>query len=710
MSVSLEVFTQHTTSLGERLAYMEGRLNDIFQTVDTKMGEVNARLDALASNATDQSQKVQFLETARQTSEGTMDTMGKLNEEKHRAQKQDRDNTMGEMRHFVQLNNERFETMARVLNEEVSKIKTSMIEMSRSASSAPSDRTRSKLDPKTVRLDTFNGDRTDRRKFTKWRKSFEQYAEQHYPGIAQVLKEVRRCDKEVDESALAQLADTAGYDEFDSKWDLAKVDKDLGVFIEYKTDGDAQTTIEASELGGFDMYRLLNFEYDAVTENTRGALTTNLVLMSKHAAKSQRELKGLLRTLDKRVKDYKEKIGSAPDEALVSSVFTAILDAKSKDTLMAKEIYGNYKESRKHLSTRFVETHGDSDPMDVSALDQKPSVPSSDDDLSGEDEKPTSEEEDMSKYPRWVLDAIGKGGNKGGKAGKGSKGADVICHNCGGKGHFARNCTQPYNPNVPTRPNRPPTQNGGWHAKGGQDYNSKGKGKGPYNGWNTGKGGSAHSVTETYRSLGISMVIEKPQFVHKNSFQELAEVSEPTAAIDPIEYPLCSTEQPVTQTTRRMPRLKKSKINLRADWKNGNHLMCNESCCPPPMPPPAQASPVCDDTCCPPPVPPPAQAPPEVMYDPLLHPSAVYDVLNHQYVIYGEEPKDRPLHPGLQTLWKKFQEETMAGKGVASMLTERRREGINAVSGEEWREFTATIDSGASEHVVPPATADHIEL
>ena len=401
------------------------------------MGEVKGQLDALTSNATDQTQKLQFLDVARQTTDGKAETMEKINDEKHKSQKEDRDNTMGEMRHFVQQNNERFETMARVLNEEISKIKNTMIDMGRSSGSAPSDRVRSILDPKTVRLETFNGDKTDRRKFTKWRKSFEQFAEQHYPGIVKVLKEVRRCDREVDEAALMQLATNAGFDEFETKWELAKVDKYLGVFIEYKTDGDAQTTIEATELGGFDMYRLLNFEYDAVTENTRGALTTNLVLMSKHAAKSQRELKGLLRTLDKRVKDYKEKIGSAPDDALVSSVFTAILDPKSKDTLMAKEIYGNYKESRKHLSTLFVETYGDSDPMDVSALDQKPSVPSSEDEPSEEDEKSNNDDDDISKYPRWVLDAIGKGGNKGGKGGKGSKGSDVICHNCGGKEHFA---------------------------------------------------------------------------------------------------------------------------------------------------------------------------------------------------------------------------------------------------------------------------------
>ena len=43
-------------------------------------------------------------------------------------------------------------------------------------------------------------------------------------------------------------------------------------------------------------------------------------------------------------------------------------------------------------------------------------------------------------------------------------------------------------------------------------------------------------------------------------------------------------------------------------------------------------------------------------------------------------------------------------------LTEKEKPGLSAVNGTEWQAFTATIDSGASEHVIPPNVVDHVTL
>ena len=51
-----------------------------------------------------------------------------------------------------------------------------------------------------------------------------------------------------------------------------------------------------------------------------------------------------------------------------------------------------------------------------------------------------------------------------------------------------------------------------------------------------------------------------------------------------------------------------------------------------------------------------------------------------------------------------------AEAGHLKTLTEKVRPGLCAVNSEEWKEFTATVDSGASEHVVPPSAIDHIKL
>ena len=48
--------------------------------------------------------------------------------------------------------------------------------------------------------------------------------------------------------------------------------------------------------------------------------------------------------------------------------------------------------------------------------------------------------------------------------------------------------------------------------------------------------------------------------------------------------------------------------------------------------------------------------------------------------------------------------------GHLKTLVERVRPGLCAVVSEEWKAFTATVDSGASEHVVPPNIVDHVKL
>ena len=49
-------------------------------------------------------------------------------------------------------------------------------------------------------------------------------------------------------------------------------------------------------------------------------------------------------------------------------------------------------------------------------------------------------------------------------------------------------------------------------------------------------------------------------------------------------------------------------------------------------------------------------------------------------------------------------------EGHLKALTEKVKPGLCAVESDEWKPFTATVDSGASEHVVPPNVVDHIKL
>ena len=83
-----------------------------------------------------------------------------------------------------------------------------------------------------------------------------------------------------------------------------------------------------------------------MTANTRGALMNALASMIKKSAKNPRELKKLVRELDGKVKAYKAKTGQAPDEALVSSIVTAIMDEDTKRILMQMKKDGDYSETQ----------------------------------------------------------------------------------------------------------------------------------------------------------------------------------------------------------------------------------------------------------------------------------------------------------------------------------------------------------------------------
>ena len=47
--------------------------------------------------------------------------------------------------------------------------------------------------------------------------------------------------------------------------------------------------------------------------------------------------------------------------------------------------------------------------------------------------------------------------------------------------------------------------------------------------------------------------------------------------------------------------------------------------------------------------------------------------------------------------------------GTAYMLSDKLRPGRCAVNNDEWRPFTATLDSGALEHTVPHKIVNHIK-
>ena len=712
-----------TAALQKAELSWSAQLKELRDTViqqQSLIGELGAQTSSLNERQESSDKKTEYLETQREQLTQRLDNEFDSQRTQFGVQVKTHEAMVNDMKTFIVNCDSRFTAMHTSLSTEISQAKNHIVTLNekmstmggggQSSGSSGGKPGQGILDPKIVKLDTFAGDKKDRRDFTKWRKCLENHAETYYPGIKQLFEKIQRHGEELDVEEVKSRLSDAGLSEMQLPWTIEKVDHDLQVFLEYKTSTEAQSTCEAHEHGGFESYRQLNIEYDPVTENTKGALTTNIVSMMKRTAKTPKELKALVIELDKRVKMYKTKLAESPDITLVASVFTGMLDPETTKLLMQKGIYGNYAESKKTLKSMQVELadFGASDSMDLSMIeaysgekDEKPTVAGCG--LSACTGCPTAEKQEVVKggegdwesVPTWVLDAVGKGKGKG-KGGSSGARPETPCYNCGGKGHFARDCRSAYNPAA----YRPPSGGGKstW-TKGG----TKGDGKG-------GKGkGKAYSMEEQpwpqqeLRSLGqANSFIEKAVIPTHNTFLPIApeesdEVLPPPipdaswgrpprgrtsvmvgdGVIDPSSGELtCCIGQTCelcirdNDPGRRMNDAELDEFYIeQMEWKTAQRK--NRTRMP--------------------------RIPNQKQTTTVKLKDFIRDINEHD----GEVQKDND----------KRRKQSDIGKTTSlSMLTERVKPGISAVGESEWKEFTATVDSGASEHVVPPTVADHVRL
>ena len=272
----------------------------------------------------------------------------------------------------------------------------------------------------------------------KWKADVEDYVEETVPGMKEQMEKAKGSEVEIDETWFG--ADAEGW------WEKGET---LWRFLRRYTGTEARRIISGvSDDNGWEAWRQLNQQYEPGTAAREAQVMARVMNMTQKKAKNPRETKALMIEMGERGKRVEDVTGRPVDERTMKSVITCFLDTETaKHTAQYQGSATSLETLRKKVMefTNIMTANAD-DRMDVGRIQTWES----------EDEE---ECEEGDAY-------IGGFGEK--------------CHQCGGYGHYAREC--PSSPKGKGKgkdgKGKGQATKGGGVKGGGKGDKGKGKGKG----------------------------------------------------------------------------------------------------------------------------------------------------------------------------------------------------------------------------------------
>ena len=185
----------------------------------------------------------------------------------------------------------------------------------------------------------------------------------------------------------------------------------LGIHTEYV---EALEVIESAWLGGIECYRRVSIDYGLFNSYTAGLLLAGTAAMARRTAKTQKDLKRLVRKFDSTIQSYFERTGKTVGPATLASVLANMLGPTTHRDFLKEEVLDNYREMRQRILDVAVE-----------ARDRNGVVVEDDDE---------SEETDPDEDPD-AIDAVTNKMRR--QKGSGKCGSRLSCWHCTLKGHRA---------------------------------------------------------------------------------------------------------------------------------------------------------------------------------------------------------------------------------------------------------------------------------
>ena len=234
-------------------------LAELRQTVIAQqqtIGELSAQTQKLDQRQQQSDKKTEFLDAQRESMTSRLGTEFESTQEKQREQLQAHQRMAEEMKQFIVSSDTRFQTVHTALSAELVEARNAIMTLNEKVTSVSHQGTstgasgkpsQGLLDPKLIVLETVNGDKQDRRVFTKWRKALEGRLEHFYPGVKEILPVVRRAEEELDQDEMKRQIEKAGINMMEHSRNIDKVDQYFQTFLEYKTETDALSAVEGHE-------------------------------------------------------------------------------------------------------------------------------------------------------------------------------------------------------------------------------------------------------------------------------------------------------------------------------------------------------------------------------------------------------------------------------------------------------------------------------
>ena len=289
---------------------------------------------------------------------------------------------------------------------------------------------------------------TKKEEWKQWKSDVEDYCEEMFEGMKEMLEKTRKANMEVGEEWFT-TAEQSWWERGEQLWR----------FLKRYTGGELKTIVQSVRMdNGWEAWRKLHESCEPGNVMREAWAMSRFTTMVNKRAKNFAETRSLMIELEDRARKIEDITGKRVDDRHAMSVIVSVVDMETMKHTAAYQGAGADIDLLKRKIQEFVNMMtGDesrSDPMDLGRVQEK--------------ECTHGEEEEWGE--EWGYEEVS------GEQGEEAWGVNALggtCFNCGMPGHYAREC--------------PNGKGGKGKGKGGGKGFAKGKGKGKVGGKGKGK-------------------------------------------------------------------------------------------------------------------------------------------------------------------------------------------------------------------------------